>query len=159
MDFDIAFNKASLLCARQEYCRSDIAEKLQKWDTDAAIIKKVLAQLVVEKYIDEERFAGFYVRDKFRFNRWGKQKITWQLRQKRIPDEHIQSAIESITDEDYAKTLFQLLKEKARSIKDKDTRKKLAALVRFAVSRGFEMSEVMPLAVKLCGDVEDELTS
>ena len=142
---DIAFNKATALCARQEYCCSEIREKLRKWNNDEDTSQKVIARLVEEKYIDEKRYSEFYVRDKFRFNKWGKQKIVWQLRQKRIPEEYINSALETIDDEEYKSTLSSILKEKARSLGKIDAAKKKASLIRFAVSRGFRIDEIMTL--------------
>ena len=142
---DTAFNKATALCARQEYCCSEIREKLRKWNNDEETSQNVIARLLEEKYIDEKRYAEFYVRDKFRFNKWGKQKIVWQLRMKQIPEEYINLALETINNEEYSNMLSAILKEKARSLGNIDVMKKKASLMRFAASRGFKIDEIMPL--------------
>ena len=142
---DTAFNKATALCARQEYCCSEIREKLRKWNNDEETSQNVIARLLEEKYIDEKRYSEFYVRDKFRFNKWGKQKIVWQLRMKQIPEEYINLALETINNEEYNNMLSAILKEKARSLGNIDVMKKKASLMRFAASRGFKIDEIIPL--------------
>ena len=143
------FNKSAALCARQEYCCSEIREKLRKWNNDEETSQKVIARLLSEKYIDERRYAEFYVRDKFRFNKWGKQKIIWQLRQKQIPEEYINFALETIEDDEYETMLLSILKDKSKSIGNIDVIKKKASLIRFAISRGFKIDEIMPLVERI----------
>ena len=147
--FNTAFNKSTSLCARQEYCCSEIREKLRKWNNDEETSQKVIVRLLDEKYIDEKRFAEFYVRDKFRFNKWGKQKIMWQLRVKQIPEEYINSALETIDGEEYKNMLLAILKNKSKSLGNIDAMKKKASLIRFAASRGFKIDEIMPLVEQL----------
>lgn len=143
MDFNTAFNRAAALCAQQERCRSDIQEKLEAWQVEAGVAETVLEKLVNEKYIDERRFAGFYARDKFRFNKWGRNKIAWHLRQKKIDNAVIADVLGNLNDDEYQQTLFSLLKEKERSVAGRDFLKKKAALVRFAASKGFEYDQIM----------------
>jgi regulatory protein len=113
MDYKTAFNKASSLCSRQEYCMTDIRNKLEKWEVSECDCQKILDQLVDENFIDESRFATFYVRDKFRFNRWGRKKIWWQLKQKKLSDKTIQQALKQIEEEEYRETLTKIDREKS----------------------------------------------
>jgi RecX family. len=77
-----AFNKAAACCSGAEYCLSDIQKKLDKWGLGAAQQKEVLTRLQAEKFIDEARFSRCFVRDKFRYNQWGRIKIMQALRLK-----------------------------------------------------------------------------
>lgn len=133
-----AFNKAALLCSRAEKCTADIQDKLKLWGLNEADYLAVIAELKNEKYIDDERFARAYVKDKFRFNRWGKQKIAYMLQAKRIPHEIIELAFEAIEDENYQDKLRELLSEKAKTTKGKDAFDRKNKLARFAMGRGFE---------------------
>jgi regulatory protein len=142
MDYKKAFEKASAICARQECCVFDIRQKLVKWEVTGDDAEKLISRLLSEKFIDESRYTGFFVRDKYRFNRWGKQKIIWKLRQKGIDETIINEALESIIPEDYKDNLLQLLKEKDRQLKHDDPYKRNAALMRFGASRGFGFDEV-----------------
>jgi len=149
MDFKTAFTKASALCAQQERCCSEIEQKLALWEVEKTDSQKVIAKLLEEKYIDESRFASFYARDKFRFNKWGKQKIVWHLRNKKIPADIITEVISNLDDSDYSETLFSLLKEKEKNLSGREFLKKKAALVRFAASRGFEYDQIMKILDRL----------
>jgi regulatory protein len=149
MDYKTALHKASSLCSRNEYCRADIRKKLEKWDIQPEQSEKILAELIKEQFIDESRFASFYVSDKFRFNRWGKKKIRHQLKQKEISDEDINNALNQIDEKEYRQTLKKLLKEKLRQVKDREPVKQKAALIRNAVSKGYEYEEIIPIVEQL----------
>lgn len=142
MDFKTAYNKTTALCARREFCSGDMIKKLKNWEVSDEIISKVINQLKEEKFIDDTRYARFFVRDKAKFNRWGEQKIIWAMRQKQISQEIIQEAINQLDQEELQNTLLQLLKEKNRQIKEDNSYKRKAALVRFATSRGFNYAQI-----------------
>jgi regulatory protein len=142
MDFQKAYDKAAAVCARQEQCISMVRNKLLKWEVQESDVSKIIERLVDEKFIDEHRYTGFYVRDKARFNKWGKTKIVWQLRQKGISTELIQAALETISLSQYQDGLQVLLRQKKRQLKIDDPYKRKAALMRFAASRGFGFDEI-----------------
>ncbi|HPR30903.1 MAG TPA: regulatory protein RecX [Prolixibacteraceae bacterium] len=137
-----ALEKAMALCAQSEKCRSEIAEKLFRWGLDETQTEIVLKELIEQKFIDENRYSLFYVRDKFRFNRWGKVKMAYLLRQKKIPDLLIQDALSDIDDEAYLDALKILLNQYARKKHFKNEYDKKARLTRFALSRGFEYGPI-----------------
>lgn len=137
-----AFQKAALLCSKSEKCSADIQEKLKVWGLNETDVEPVLKKLIAEKYIDDERFARAYVKDKFRFNHWGKQKIAYMLWTKSISEEIINRAFEEIEPAGYSENLHKLLEDKARSIKAQNAFDKRSKLMRFALSRGFESGEI-----------------
>lgn len=137
-----AYQKAALLCSKSEKCSSDIQEKLKLWGLTNTNAEPVLQKLIAEKYIEDERFAHAYVKDKFRFNHWGKQKIAYMLRAKSISEEIINRALNEIEDDGYSGKLHKLLEDKARSIKAQNAFDKRSKLMRFALSRGFESGEI-----------------
>src|SRR5690554_3973896 len=142
MDFKTAYNKTTALCARREYCSGDMIKKLKNWEVPEEIITKVISQLKKEKFIDDTRYARFFVRDKSKFNRWGEQKIIWAMRQKLISQEIIEDALTELDEEELQTTPLQLLKEKKRQIKEENPHKRKAALIRFATGRGFKYSQI-----------------
>ncbi len=137
-----AYNKAALLCSKMETCTADILEKLKKWALSNDQAQAVIAKLKEEKYLDDERFARAYVKDKYRFNHWGRQKIEFMLRAKHISSEILELAFEEIEEETYANGLRKILADKAKSVKAKDQYDKRNKLMRFALSRGFESGMV-----------------
>ncbi len=137
-----AYLKAAAICSQSEKCRTDILEKLKSWGLSSDEVIPVIDRLVSEKYLDDERFARAYVKDKFRFNRWGKQKITFMLRAKGISAEVIELALSEIEDSDYSEDLRKLIQDKAKTIKAKDKYDKRNKLMRFALGRGFESAQI-----------------
>lgn len=133
-------NRAAALCARSEQAPADIREKLFKWGLSVSAANRVLAQLIEQGYIDEQRFARAFVNDRFRFNGWGRIKIAHQLRLKGIPNEIIDEAMTAIDEEQYRERLMELLRAKWRDVSDREPRVAWAAMMRFAASRGFETS-------------------
>ncbi len=144
-----ALNRAAAYCSRQERCINDVVRKLQMWEVDPEEFGAIIERLVDEKFIDEKRFTAFYVRDKFRFNGWGKVKIRWNLKQKNVTGVAIEKAFEGIDDKEYAGKLQVLLENKHKQLKGKDRYKIKAALIRFAQSRGFEPEIIYQIVKKL----------
>jgi regulatory protein len=149
MDKKQALSKAMALCAKQEYCSGDIREKLRTWgiapDESAGIVK----ELVRQKFIDDYRYATAYVRDKIRFNQWGRIKIRYMLGAKKIPGEIIDRVFEEISPELYTEVLRDLLQKKDKSLKkEPDPRIHKQKLIRFAISRGFETDEILKMLDK-----------
>ncbi len=139
---NIAYDKAAVLCSRSEKCISEISEKLKLYGLSSEESEPVIEKLIDEKYLDDERFARAYVKDKFRFNHWGKQKIEHMLRSKKINQEILDLAFEEIEDEGYANELLKLLADKAKTLKSKDQYDKRNKLMRFAMGRGFESGKI-----------------
>lgn len=148
-DQTIAYDKAAFLCSRSEKCTSEILEKLKVWGLSVEDSEPVIEKLIAEKYLDDERFARAYVKDKFRFNHWGKQKIAHMLRAKNISSEILEIAFEEIEDEGYSDELRKLLTDKEKSIKAKDQYDKRNKLMRFALGRGFESNQIYAVLKEL----------
>jgi regulatory protein len=147
---EMFLEKAKHLCSRQEKCKSEIAKKLEEWNAPESLYEKIIAALENEKYIDESRYSVSYVRSKFKQNKWGRIKIKYALQQKKIPDEMIQGAINSeIPKETYEECIYHLLENKKRGLKGDHRMKKLAKLISFGTSKGFEYEIVKKTAEKI----------
>ena len=93
MNYKEALSYTMDLCSRQEKCSSEIREKLEKFNLPGEDVEKVLHSLKKEGFIDESRYAGMFVRDKLRFNRWGRVKIRYMLSARKIPEEIIYAVL------------------------------------------------------------------
>jgi len=133
-----AMNRAAALCARSEQAPHDIREKLFKWGLSASDANQIINQLTQQGFINEERYARAFVKDRFAFNGWGRIKIAHQLKQKGIPNQAINDAMDAIDEEQYRDRLIELLHTKWRAVRDREPRSAWAAMMRFAASRGFE---------------------
>lgn len=152
MTTDEILYKLAARCSVSEQCLSDIEAKLTKYDLPEEEKTRILRHLVEEKYIDDSRYAEAYVRDKYRFNKWGRLKISQGLRMKGIDNETISCAMEAIDEAEYLNILHDLIKTKRKSTKGKNEYEINGKLVRFATGRGFEYS-----AIRQClgRDIED----
>ena len=112
-------------------------------------LEKIVEQLKKEKYIDELRFARSFINDKMRFNRWGRVKIDFALRQKRVPQAIISEAFLDFTDEQLNDSLEDVLSAKWKTIKGKSEQDKRTKLIRFGLGRGFEMNYILAYIDKL----------
>lgn len=130
--------KASAYCATAEHCEADMRTKLQTWACSPEHIDKIIDYLKNENFLNEQRYCNAFVRDKFRFNQWGKTKIAMMLRTKNIAEETIAEAIDQIDDETYQQTVTTLLQTKLKGLKYRDEYDRKAKLIRFAQGRGFE---------------------
>lgn len=126
------------LCSSREYCRADIVAKLENKKLQEKDIDKIITQLEKEKFIDEERYARAFANDKFRYNDWGKIKISSQLKAKHIPDRHIMVAMEGIEEREYLEKIQKLLTAKRKTIKAKNQYDLYGKLFRYGQSKGFE---------------------
>lgn len=136
-------NRAASLCSRSEHCIADITDKLRRRGSAPDVTARIIRRLVDENFIDEERFAKAFVRDKYRFDKWGSLKIRQALLLKHIPEDNIDTALDEINREEYLDNLKALLTAKRKNIKDEDDYQIRGKLIRFALGRGYEMDEVL----------------
>ena len=144
--------KLAAKCSTSEQCLSDVEAKLEKYDLTEEEKTRIVRHLVEEKYVDDKRYAEAFVRDKYRFNKWGRMKIAQGLRMKGIDNETISIAMEAIDEEEYIAILRELIKAKRKSTRGNSEYEINGKLVRFATGRGFEFG-----AIREClnGEVEE----
>lgn len=135
-----ALQRVTALCAAAEHCCHDIREKLQRWGIADEDAEEVIAYLLHEKYIDEERYSIAYCRDKMRYNHWGRVKIDQGLRMLGIDSQNRRTGLEALPEEEYYDILVHILESKQQGIKARNAYEKRGKLIRFALGRGFEMS-------------------
>lgn len=144
-----ALSKAMNLCSTREYAPSEIETKLLTWGISNEAALEIIENLKRDKFIDEYRMAVGFANDKLRFNKWGKVKIKYMLRQKGVSEGAISQALAGITDEEYMQVLRAEIGKKRKSIKDADEYKVRAKIFQFASGRGFEAEVIY----KLIGDM------
>lgn len=112
-----ALQKLRHYCGYQERCHSEVQEKLY----DLGVIKihhdEIIATLIEEKYLNEERFAILFAGGKFRIKKWGRAKIKNQLKQKQVSEYSIKKALKQIDEMEYLLTLQNLAKEKRKTLR------------------------------------------
>lgn len=136
--YKVALNKAMRLCSGRELCIRDIREKADSWGVSNTDAEKLVSVLLREKFIDEDRYAAAYARDKFRYNHWGKIKISAGLKMKGIPADVVKKSLDQIDPVEYRETLEKIISAQSRRIRAKSDYERKAKLMRFGLSRGFE---------------------
>lgn len=147
-----AYLQLAAVCAQAEHCEQEMRDKMKRWGMDVEAQNRVIERLAQERYIDNERYARAFVKDKVRYNKWGRRKVQQALWMKRIDDVIQQRVLDEIDDAEYLKVLMPLLKQKRKSIKAANDYELNQKLVRFALSRGFDYG-----VIRQCLDVDEEM--
>ena len=145
-----AYLQLAALCAQAEHCQHEMLEKMRKWELPEPVQARVMARLVKERYVDDERYARAFVKDKIRYNKWGRRKVQQALWLKRIDSDIQQTVLDEISDDDYLKVLKPLLKQKSKGVKAESDYERNQKLVRFAFGRGFTFD-----IIRQCLDTSD----
>lgn len=134
-----ALERLQALCAKSERCSDELRTKLIGWHIPSEYIEKILENLRRRRYVDDERFAHAYVRDKWLFSRWGRRKIMAGLAAKRIPSAIGRAAVADEIDEEkyYAGLLHAATGKLARISGDADYESGMKVL-RSLVAAGYE---------------------
>lgn len=139
-DIQIAIERLKNYCALQDRCQWDVTQKMNEWGLLEMTQNHILEILIQEKYIDEERFAESFCRGKFLIKKWGKIKISNELKKKKISNICIQKGLEKIDLTEYDLLLENLLKKKNDTLRDKNHFTRKSKLARFLIQRGFEVN-------------------
>jgi regulatory protein len=141
-----ALQKAKHYCAYQERCHSEVKEKLYSFGLYKKDIEELLANLVEENYLNEERFAIQFAGGRFRIKQWGKVKIKYELKQKQVSDYCIKKALALINENDYQKTIQKLFWAKLKTLKsEKNIFIKKKKLQDHLLQKGFEIAVINKL--------------
>ena len=132
-----AYLQLAALCAQAEHCQQEMRDKMRRWELDETAQNRIIVRLVKEHYIDDERYARAFVKDKIRYNKWGRRKVQQALWLKHIDADIQQRVLDEIDEKEYLDVLRPLLKQKRKSIKAESDYELNQKLVRFALGRGF----------------------
>ncbi len=137
-----ALNRAASYCSAAEHCRAEVSDKLQKWGIPCEGMERILTYLEKEGYLNEERYCRAFVKDKYRFDKWGRKKIAQALYMKKISSPVVSLCLREIDEEEYRDGLHRLLDAKRKSVCAKDEYELNGKLIRFALGRGFDMNDI-----------------
>lgn len=132
-----ALLRLQTLCAQAEHSSGEMREKMRRWQLSPEAQERILEQLTEERFVDDERFSRIYVREKLRFDHWGRRKLEQGLYKKGVARATIAQALSEVPQEDYIGVLRPLIDSKRRTLKADTDYELKAKLVRFALGRGF----------------------
>lgn len=138
----VAMAKAAQYCAYQERCQQELRQKLREWNVDKELWEEVIAQMIIDNFINEERFACAFASGKHRIKLWGKLKIHYALQAKGISNYSLQKALDSIDDSEYISNLQKLI-QRYKSTQNNADRKTRQKLINSLKSKGYEVELIL----------------
>ncbi|OSY88630.1 recombinase RecX [Tenacibaculum holothuriorum] len=130
--------KLESFCVYQDRCHKEVEKKLEEYNLIPEAKEKILLHLLQENYLNEERFAKSFARGKFRIKKWGRVRITRELKFRDISSYNIKTALIEIDEDEYVKTLYELVEKKKSLIKEINAFKKKKKIVDHLMYKGFE---------------------
>ncbi|MFZ1749234.1 MAG: regulatory protein RecX [Saprospiraceae bacterium] len=138
-------------CAVQERCHQEVRYKLINHGIYGDMTEELIARLITDNFLDEERYAKTFARGKFRIKNWGKNKILYELKKKNVSAYSIKEALKEIEDDHYKESLKTLLVKKSKTIKAENKWEKQKKLIAFALSKGYEFDQIKVVIEGLLG--------
>jgi len=133
-----AIRKMQHYCAYQERCHSEVRDKLYQLGVWKKEHDEIIADLIENDYLNEERFAIQYAGGRFRMKQWGRNRIKYELKQKGVSEYCIKKAMKGIEEGDYLKTLDQLAEKKYGSLKGEQWMVRLKKTSDYLINKGYE---------------------
>ncbi|WP_422349314.1 regulatory protein RecX [Flagellimonas sp.] len=133
-----ALRKMEHYCAYQDRCHKEVIDKLKSMRMIPQAIDTIMAHLIQENYLNEERFAKSFARGKFNIKKWGRNRIVNELKTRQISRFNIKSALKEIDEEDYRVTLDELAKKRWEQLQEANIQKKKKKTADYLLYRGWE---------------------
>jgi regulatory protein len=141
-----AVQKIKQYCAYQERCHVEVKEKLYSFNLYKKETNEIIAQLIQENYLNEERFATQFAGGKFRIKRWGKVKIKHALKQRQVSEYVIKKALAQISETDYNNALNKIAAQKLKTLKsEKNIFIKKRKLKDYLLQKGYEAKSIVKI--------------
>jgi regulatory protein len=139
-------------CAYQERSHLEVKNKLFSFGLWEDAVNEILSRLIVEGFLNEERFAKAFTGGKFRIKKWGKNKIIHALEGKGLTETCIQRGLMEIEDPDYKKTLIEIIRKKLDRTHQSNQFRKREIVARYAIAKGFEPEFVWQVVKSVISD-------
>ena len=149
-----ALQKIRLYCSYQERSHNEVKEKLYSFRLRKQAVDEIMAKLIEENFLDEERFAIQFAGGKFRMKQWGRMKIIQALKQKGVSQYCIKKAMNEIDEMAYRQVLQKLADRKWNSLrKEPHLLTKLQKTRTYLMQKGFESGAVSVVLKQLCNKI------
>ncbi|MFL5739851.1 MAG: regulatory protein RecX [Flavisolibacter sp.] len=146
-----ALQKLRHYCAYQERCHSEVEQKLWDLGVRRAEHDEIISLLIEDDYLNEERFAKQFAGGRFRLKNWGRNKIHWALREKKVSTYSINKAMKEIDQESYHKTLLQLAEKKYSILHGEPEAMRRKKTTDYLLQKGYEMELIAPVLREMKG--------
>ncbi|MFM7234405.1 MAG: regulatory protein RecX [Flavobacteriales bacterium] len=139
---EIAYSKMVDWCNKAERCRSDIKQKLARWQAEKEFISNCIERLERGNLLSDERYALAFAHDKSTLQRWGIRKIQMHLKARAISEEFIRHALANLPTEVHDENIKELTMRKWPSLKGKSEFERTSKLIQFLMRKGFSYDAI-----------------
>jgi regulatory protein len=147
---DAALQRMQRYCAYQDRCHFEARRKLLDLGVYGDVLEEILAELIEENFLNEERFARSFARGKFEIKGWGRVRIAQELKARQISDYCRRKAMEEIDENRYKARLEQLLETKIEAGSgEEEPYLHGQALFQWALRKGYESALIQEILGKL----------
>ncbi len=138
-----ATKKLEGYCAYQERCHQEVSKKLREMRMIPEAIDEIMGHLLTHNFLNETRFSQAFARGKFRQKKWGRNRITRELKMRNISVYNLKLALKEIPESEYLDT-FDILFEKraAQLLGETDSQKKRKKIADYLLYRGWESAMI-----------------
>ena len=140
-------------CAYQDRCHQEVRSKLLDLQIYGDDLEEIMADLITENFLNEERFARSFARGKFRLKHWGRKRIERELKLRNISDYCRRKAMEEIEEEAYQETINRLILRKSPQVRGSDLFIKRRKIANYMINKGYEPHLVWGAVKELVPDV------
>ena len=137
-----ALTKLQKYCSYQDRCHKEVEQKLKEMRMIPQAADQIITALIQDNYLNEERFTMAFVRGKFKIKKWGKRRLTSELKQRNISPYLLNKALKQISEVDYNTTFENLANKKAASLTGMSAISKKKKLADYLIYRGWESHKV-----------------
>ena len=132
-----ALERAFRFIAKRERTVAQVSARLERDGIPAPIITEVVAQMVSDGYLSDQRCAALYAEDRRVIDGWGNERIITNLREAGISSEIIESVVGSRDHADQVGDAIRVLDQRI-GVKPSDERERERALGMLA-RRGYSL--------------------
>lgn len=126
-------------CAYQERCHKEVEQKLYEMQMIPAAKEQIIHHLLQLNFLNETRFSQAFARGKFRTKKWGKARITRELKMRNISAYNVKLALKEIPESEYYKTFDALVEKRLQQLtSEENLQKKRKKLADYLLYRGWE---------------------
>ena len=133
-----AKSKIAKYCTYQERCHQEVRDKLYTFGLTPDDVELLIYEMIQHDFLNEERFAVAFVRGKFMYKKWGRNKIRMELKRRKISDYCIKKGMNEIDGDKYEEVLIGLLRKKIDSLKTIKGYQKNYKAAQFVMNKGYE---------------------
>lgn len=136
----LLYEKLCHFCEYQERCRFDVVRKCISLKIAKGEMQPYIDQLERSGFLDEKRYVRGFVESKFNNKKWGAAKIKAALSARGIKESQYREHLQELDQEEYYATALRLAEKKNPTIKAKSPQDHKQKLMRFLMSKGYEMA-------------------